>query len=68
MFDAEVWQAVNWWIDWDRFRALPYGGVDLMAQPQFVVQAIKLCELEATKRRREIEKQRQREQERLARG
>jgi len=34
----------NWWADWKTFGALPYGGSDLLAQPAFVVEAIRTCE------------------------
>ena len=41
---AEVWECVRWWREWRELGVLPYGGSDLMAQPHYVYQAIRLCE------------------------
>lgn len=37
---------LNWWRQWKDCGALPYGGNDLMAQPNHVVQAIMICQEE----------------------
>jgi hypothetical protein len=34
---------VRWYTDWDMFKALPYGGTDVLDQPHFVVQILRKC-------------------------
>lgn len=40
----ETWVAFQWWRDWKDLNALPEGGNDIMAQPAYIVEAIKLCD------------------------
>lgn len=35
---------VHWWLDWRRFKSLPFGGSDVLSQPQFVVDVLRTCE------------------------
>ena len=39
---------VNSWIDFDRWRVLPYGGESLMSYPAYVHEAFSICENERT--------------------
>ena len=34
----------GWWVEWVQFKTLPWGGLDLMQQPAFVLDVFKLCE------------------------
>jgi hypothetical protein len=40
----ETWAAFQWWRDWKEINGLPEGGTDIMAQPAYIVEAIKTCE------------------------
>lgn len=40
---AEVWDLVSIWIDWTKFRALPWPG-DILDQPMFVYEVIQHCD------------------------
>lgn len=58
--DNDVWAAVTWWLDWRDLHILPFGGSDLMAQPAYVLEAIRTCQdalhrIESAQRRREAE-------------
>lgn len=41
---ADTWQLVEWWLAWDTFSALPWGGQDVMQQPAYVLEVLELCE------------------------
>ena len=56
--DAEAWACISWWSEYRELGALPWGGGDLMDQPNFVIEAIIFCtelknsiELEKAERR-----------------
>jgi len=51
--EPDVWQYISWWLNWEAFKVLPWGGNDLMAQPAFVFEVFELCEVE--KRSRDLE-------------
>lgn len=59
--DSETWQLVEWWLAWDTFVALPWGGQDIMHQPAFVLEVLELCE--ATKRECEAKAQKRQAEE-----
>lgn len=42
---AEAWGAVQWWLDWRDFEALPYAG-GMSDQPAYVYEAIQICNSE----------------------
>ena len=41
--DSETWMCVSWWSEYKELEALPWGGSDLMSQPNFVIEAILAC-------------------------
>ena len=41
--DDETWSCVSWWSEYKELGALPWGGNDLMEQPNFVIEAILAC-------------------------
>jgi len=42
-----VQQAVAIWQDWRLLKVLPFGGLDVMAQPAWVLQLLRACEAAA---------------------
>ena len=59
--DEEAWTCVTWWSEFKEFGTLPWGGNDLMEQPNFVLEAIVACT--EIKNSLEIEKARKRQSE-----
>ena len=41
--DNEAWECVSWWGEYKEFNLLPWGGNDLMDQPNFVIDVFVLC-------------------------
>tara|TARA_R110002020_G_scaffold171937_3_gene362053 strand:+ start:4135 stop:4494 length:360 start_codon:yes stop_codon:yes gene_type:complete len=41
--DNEAWECIAWWSEYKEFNALPWGGSDLMDQPNFVIDVFVLC-------------------------
>lgn len=41
--DNEAWECIQWWGEYQEFKALPWGGNDLMDQPNFVIDVFVLC-------------------------
>ena len=41
--DNETWECVRWWLEWKEFSCLPWGGIDLMTQPAYVLEALLIC-------------------------
>ena len=41
--DQETWTCVSWWSEYKELGVLPWGGGDLMEQPNFVIEAILAC-------------------------
>tara|TARA_R110000751_G_scaffold17514_1_gene54156 strand:- start:1104 stop:1403 length:300 start_codon:yes stop_codon:yes gene_type:complete len=44
--DRETWEMMRWWSDWSTFKALPWGGSDIMKQPATVLEVFEICESE----------------------
>lgn len=38
-------EAVGWWDDWKTFGVLPFGSSDILGEPMFVYQTLRLCEI-----------------------
>ena len=56
----EAVTLVNFWMDFDRWRVLPFGGSDLMNYPAYIFEAFSICEAERTQVKNEsIERENQ---------
>jgi hypothetical protein len=51
----EVWQWLQWWIDWKKLGCLPWPGSEIAAQPAFVYDLLMLCESEHSQMMAEVE-------------
>ena len=60
----EAWQIVQWWAEYKEFGCLPWGGGDLMGQPNFVLEGFILCSEIKNKVRVEAGKEQQRQWQR----
>ena len=36
--DDLTWMMLRWWVEWKEFTALPFGGLDIMDQPAYVLE------------------------------
>lgn len=65
VIEDRAWQLHAWWMEWKRLGVLPWGGCDLLEQPEFVVQAFTRIEQVTAEIEAKQQREAQREMERL---